>query len=268
LNNTGVHLSQILKYIVPAIDETLAIYESSGLVSTIEEDDDENEDIDSKVFSIDDEKRLQLEYYKNNIIHFFVPVSIVSLSLLASNEKAITLNHIKEDYSFIKDMFSFEFIYNDEDDAQTIQQIIDFFLEKDFLNELDEEENGYRMTGKGWRILPAFRGLLASYLESYWIVIKALKILQKEKQTEKQLYNKFAKLGLKLLKMGEIHRAESLSKGNYQNAVKYLISKKVLKERSEKIGDKDAKTELYFYLGKEANAKEYIRNRLFKFINI
>ena len=57
-----------------AIAEALNIFVQSGFISKIEAEEDEAEEMQEVVYSLKEEKRLNLEYYKNNILHFFVPL--------------------------------------------------------------------------------------------------------------------------------------------------------------------------------------------------
>jgi len=93
-----------------AVADALALFESSGLISKMGvEEEDEEEDVEEIVYSLDDDKRLNLEYYKNNILHFFVPLSFVATSILSTSEDTVSLYQIMEDYKFFKRLFKNEF---------------------------------------------------------------------------------------------------------------------------------------------------------------
>jgi len=48
---------------------------------------------------------LNLEYYKNGILHFFLPICFVAQSIHASQDDEISINKLLEDYQFFKDCF-------------------------------------------------------------------------------------------------------------------------------------------------------------------
>ncbi len=86
-----------------AIEDALNLYEQSGLITKMGiEEEDKDDEIEEIVYSVADEKRLNIEYYKNNILHFFVSFSFVATSILASQEDTIPLYQIMEDYKFFK----------------------------------------------------------------------------------------------------------------------------------------------------------------------
>jgi len=47
-------------------------------MGTEEEEEDEFEEV---VYSLEDDKRMNLEYYKNNILNYFLPVSFLATSI-------------------------------------------------------------------------------------------------------------------------------------------------------------------------------------------
>ena len=85
-----------------AIADALNIFVQSGFISKIETDEDEDEEMQEVVYSLKEEKRLNLEYYKNNILHFFVPLCFVATSMLKSSEDLMSLGRIMGDYKFLK----------------------------------------------------------------------------------------------------------------------------------------------------------------------
>ena len=98
-----------------AIEDALNLYEQSGLITKMGiEEEDKDDEIEEIVYSVADEKRLNIEYYKNNILHFFVSFSFVATSILAS--QTIPLYQIMEDYKFFKRFFKNEFIFDDKKD--------------------------------------------------------------------------------------------------------------------------------------------------------
>ncbi len=72
-----------------------------------------------------DEKRLNLEYYKNNILHFFVPLSFVATSMLENSEDVMSLGRIMGDYKFLKRLLWNEFIFDErKDDLEEVNDVL------------------------------------------------------------------------------------------------------------------------------------------------
>jgi glycerol-3-phosphate O-acyltransferase len=70
-----------------AIEDALEQFKAAGFISEMGAEEGEEDEFAEVVYSLDEEKRLHLEYYKNNILHFFVPLSFVAGSILSTNEE-------------------------------------------------------------------------------------------------------------------------------------------------------------------------------------
>ncbi|NIR15518.1 MAG: hypothetical protein GWN86_16970, partial [Desulfobacterales bacterium] len=66
-------------------------------------------------YYVEEEKKLELEYYKNSIIHFFIPHSFVAISLLTGQEEVKTLESIVVDYAFLRGLFESEFVFDGDE---------------------------------------------------------------------------------------------------------------------------------------------------------
>ena len=115
-----------------AVSEAFSIFEKANLISKMGiEEEDIAEEVAEIIYSIEDGDRLTLEYYKNNVLHFFVPFAFVATSILAHNEDKIKLYTIMEDYKFLKRFFRNEFIFNDEkDDVEEVKAILTYMHKK------------------------------------------------------------------------------------------------------------------------------------------
>ena len=96
-----------------AVEDTLALCESRKLVTPIEKEEGLTDELGLGGYSIDETKRPLLEYYKNNILHFFLPAAMVSLAILARQGFEFNRHQILEDYGFLQDFFRNEFIFSD-----------------------------------------------------------------------------------------------------------------------------------------------------------
>jgi glycerol-3-phosphate O-acyltransferase len=78
-----VPLADSLDNLNEAVEETLALCEVRKLITPIEKEEGLSDELGLGGYSIDETKRPLLEYYKNNIIHFFLPAAMVSLATLS-----------------------------------------------------------------------------------------------------------------------------------------------------------------------------------------
>lgn len=260
-----------------AVADALALFESSGLISKMGvEEEDEEEDVEEIVYSLDDGKRLNLEYYKNNILHFFVPLSFVATSILSTNEDTVSLYQIMEDYKFFKRLFKNEFIFDDKvDDVEEVNHVLNYMHDRGMISgEERGSEAWIEVRGKGRLSLRPFAGLIHNYIESYWVVIRGCSYVKKRPKAERDFNKKIQQLGTRMYRKGEILRAEALSSSNYQSAMKFLRESDVLfvsqdserRDRKSKRERKDRRESLMYTLTSDKSRIESLRQRLFKFL--
>lgn len=240
LKNREVGLSKTLKHLEASLEDSLRDLERSKLVGKLKDEDD---DLEEEVFTLEDNKRLTLEYYKNNIIHFLLPAAYVSTSILAQQTFRFSVRQVLEDITFMKNFFKFEFVYDNElSDEKLAADVLETFADMGFLHRISEGDQPYILAHKGLRAAHAFHGLLRNYFEGYWLVLRGLRYLQKNEYTEKDFTKKILSLGQKALKLELVERPECISKILFDNALKLCIEKNIIVKKVN--GDKGKEEEL------------------------
>ncbi|MDQ5985322.1 MAG: Glycerol-3-phosphate acyltransferase [Syntrophus sp. SKADARSKE-3] len=250
-----------------AINDALTMFVDGGLISRMGIEEDEDAEIDETVYSLEDSKRLNLEYYKNNILHYFLPLSFVATSMLAYPSDVISLNQIVEDYQFLKRLFRHEFIFDDRlDDTDEVNEALSYLHDRGVIS-LQSMTDGtwLDIRGLGRSKMQHFAGLIENYLESYWVVIRGCAYLRKAPRSEREWMKKLLKLGTRMFRKGEIRRAEALSQGNYQNAIRCLEQHEVIYtiDAPEKKDRRDAKL---YALRDDRKGLDNLRRRIFKYM--
>ena len=210
------------------------------------------------IYTLPGEKRLRIDYYKNMIIHYFLPPSFLGLSILSRKEDTLPEDVILEDYVFLKKLFRHEFIFDEEkNDQDEIREELVHLADQGHLD-LDDRNAPRIVTvgGKGKEVLKIFAGLLQSYLESYWLVARSISLSEKE---EKEWLKEIRRLGFKLYKDGEIRRSESLSHQNFQGAIRFLADAGLV-SLTEK------ETRKYYRMSGSQASLDEIRRRIFYFL--
>ncbi len=176
------------------------------------------------IYTIQAEKRLSMDYYKNMIVHYFLPVAFVGLSALTTSDNDITFATLSDDFAFLKKLFRHEFVFDDErSDADEIRENLAYLQARGYV----EYEEGttpvsVRLINGGRDVLKVFAGLLQTHLESYWLVTRSISMIERRGQEEKDWLREIRRLGLKFYKDGEIRRYESLSHLNFRGALRFL----------------------------------------------
>ncbi len=244
-----------------AVEETLALCESRKLITPIEKEEGLTDELGLGGYSIDETKRPLLEYYKNNILHFFLPAAMVSLAILARQGFEFTRTHILEDYGFLQDFFRNEFIFSDADPDAQVTKTLTYFESRGVVINLDPQEASYTLSASGLKELVYFANLLFNYLESYWVVLRSMKYLQKKPRSEKEFLKRIQSIGQKLFKMGEVERSEALSEATFQNALKIFGEKGIVLKKAP-----EGKGATTFSRPADEDAKEYYGRQLARFL--
>jgi len=249
-----------------AINDALNIYTQSNIITKISAEEDEIEEMQEVVYSLEDDKRLYLEYYKNNILHFFVPLSFVATSMVKSNEDVVPLSRIMGDYKFLKKLLWNEFIFDEnKDDVDEVNDVLEYLYNRKMIRpEEREDEVWIEIKGRGRMRLKSFAGLIHNYLESYWIVVRSCSYLKKQALEEREWLKKIRALANRLYRKGEVLRAEALSQSNYTNVIKFLASAELISEAAKEV--KGGKKEKMYLLTENRAEMEVLRRRLFKLL--
>ena len=248
-----------------AIADALNIFNETGIISKVEAEEEE-EEMQEVVYSLTDARRLNLEYYKNNILHFFIPLCFMATSMVKNPEDSMSLAKIMGDYRFLKGLLWNEFIFDENrEDAEDVTEALTYLHSRAMiLTSRRDGEAWVEIKSRGGIKLKPFAGLIHNYLESYWIVIRSLVYLKKKPLPQKEWLAKIRSLGDRMFRKGEVLRAEALSQANYQNAILFLESAEMIVSQSRE--EKGGKRVSLYSLANNRAQLEVLRRRLFKFL--
>jgi glycerol-3-phosphate O-acyltransferase len=248
-----------------AIADALNIFVQSGFISKIAAEEDEEEEMQEVVYSLKEEKRLNLEYYKNNILHFFVPLSFVATSMLKSSEDLTPLSRIMGDYKFLKKLLWNEFIFDEsKDDAEEVNEVLAYLYDRKMVISVERDGQIWiEIKGRGSRKLKPFADLIHNYLESYWIVMRSCLYMKKGPLIKKDWLKKIRTLGNRMYQKGEVLRPEALSQSNYTNVITFLQDAEIISVIKD---EKSEKNEVSYSLTENKAEMEVLRRHLFKLL--
>jgi glycerol-3-phosphate O-acyltransferase len=260
LESQGVPRADSLETLPEAVEETLSLCESRKLVTPIEKEEGVTDELGLGGYSIDETKRPLLEYYKNNIIHFFIPVSLVSLAILTGPGFEFQREQVMADVDFLSDLFKNEFIFNAADLETQVDETLAFFNSRGVVVPL-EAEGSYTLSASGLKELAYFANLFYNYLESYWVAFRSIKYLQKKPRNEREFLKRIQSIGQKLYKLGEVERSESLSEVTFQNSLKLFGEKGIVVKKTT-----EGKKQATFSRPTDEDAKEFYGRQLARFL--
>jgi len=257
----GVPLADSLENLTQAVEETLALCEARKLITPIEKEEGLSDELGLGGYSIDETKRPLLEYYKNNIIHFFLPAAIVSLATLTGPGFDFERQQVLDDVRFLEDFFKYEFFFNGIDPETVVDETLAYFASREVVVSVDGGDNRYTLSASGLKELAYFANLLYNYLESYYIVFRSIKYLQKRPRSEKEFLKRISSIGHKSHKLGEVERSEALSEANFQNALKLFGEKGIVTKKLP-----EGKGATTFSPPFDEDAKDYYGRQLARFL--
>ncbi|MFO8058602.1 MAG: hypothetical protein R6V10_15055, partial [bacterium] len=233
LDEIGARFAETLENFSRATQDVIAYYQERNLIDV-----EEGEETEEALFTLPEDNRFSLEMYKNMILHHFLPMSFVSLSLLSADYGECMENKVREDYTVLKDLLKFDFVYDEKaDDHEWIEKCIEFLQKGRHLeaSSIDGTKK-YTVTSKGREEMVYFAAMLTNFLEAYGILLNVLPKLQEKPETEKEFLGRLRKTGQRLYKQGQVIRPEGLSQLIYKNALQYAREKEMVVPKEQDKG--------------------------------
>lgn len=225
LKAIGYNAASSLSDVEKAFNETIAQYRERGLVSVEEGEDEPN------LYVVDNEDRINLEYYKNTILNCFVPVALIA-NVLLKYPHGIAKKPFYDEVHRLAALLEKEFIL----DIKAIEKALDYLKDAKMIAENQGMFYGERQHRD---MLADFAGLIENYLESYLAVARTIKKVGGTKDVLKTI-NRYA---LRMYKMGEIRRSEALCLPVYKGALDTFKAKGLI-DKDNRVIDEKAMQEL------------------------
>jgi glycerol-3-phosphate O-acyltransferase len=195
-------------------------------------------------------KRIQMEYYKNNGIAYFVPAAFTALSILEKDAFQFSAADLHDHYRKLRNFFKYEFAYDIHKSPEAlVRKVIKAFIGDAVLMPHQSLPDTYLITSSGLRKLKLFARFLKTYFESYLVVLQFLKKTPRNKARGKDRIKKILSIGGTMLKNKEIDLAESLSKINFENGINFFTANKIKGlENMEAIGEQEETIRKYLHI--------------------
>jgi len=200
-----------------AIQEALAVLVQWKVLILLEEGGPDGH----AYYTVEEDKLIELAYYKNSIIHFLLSRSFIAVPLLATQKNAVTEGKILRECAFLTNLFKKEFVLEKDQMAGVeVTSILKQFLEDGLIQQQDG--TSFTLTRLGLDRLPIWSNQIKSFLESYWIAARVLLDEKGRRGKRAGRLKNMKNLALKYQKLGLISFPESLSEINFKNALDFL----------------------------------------------
>jgi glycerol-3-phosphate O-acyltransferase len=216
-------LSENLDDPYQAVENVLGMYSNRKFIGRRKPKVQHETAMDDEWYLVWENKRLNLEYYKNNCIHFFIPAAYTALAILSYDVFQFSASALQSDYNFLQDFFKYEFAYDvDKSPEYMVRKTLKAFIDDAILMPHPTLPDTYNITATGFRKLLCFASFLKTYFESYWVVLRILRAYNRRELVKKERIKKIRAWGIQLYKQREIERSEALSQVNYENGLTFF----------------------------------------------
>lgn len=171
------------------------------------------------LYGIASGQHLAAAYYRNTVVHFFVPSAISELSLLAARDSTIdACKTFWDEANKIRDLLKFEFFFAEKDAfREDLRHQLSLYVPNwEALLSLDSSQSLVIL-----RSISPFMAhrALRPFLEAYMVVADALVLLNGDTYDEALFLTNALALGQQYLLQRRLHRAESVSKSLFVSAL-------------------------------------------------
>jgi glycerol-3-phosphate O-acyltransferase len=223
LRRCGAQPAASMAYGDKALEEALSRFEASRLIELLSDDVDE-------VIQISDSRRVTLDYYKNNLLHFVAPISLLAAAV-RSNNRAFAGDDAEIFRLFRTQVFllRYECPLDPEQPLEELEQAtLAALLE---YGALSAEDGGFALADA--ERLEELAVLTDNLRESYSLTLKACHALRSQDITARELPKKVLAHGRAGLAIGELRMPESLSIVNLEVAIRAFREEGVLQLRAD-----------------------------------
>ncbi|XP_051730739.1 dihydroxyacetone phosphate acyltransferase [Ctenopharyngodon idella] len=171
--------------------------------------------------------------YRNQILHVFLRPALLAVAMQSANSNS--KDDIYNCFSFLRNMFSNEFILCPGDSVQDFEEACYLLMKRGVLQVLEHE---IVMSPSGHSTLAFLCAVLDPFLQGYQVVCRYLCEETNENLTEKEFIPAVRNFALKLILAGRLKCYEALSSDLQKNTLAALLRLKAV--RKVKVGDQVA----------------------------
>jgi len=240
--------AMIGEIIAPLMDRSLELFKTNDQIKITAEN-------DLTVYSVPEDARLQLSFYRNNIVHHFVPEALLAAAIRRFQSDRIRLDELMKETLYLSRLFKFEWIYEERAEFENVfMRTLKYLYECAWISMDTEDETTWIQISSPPPVeLEFFRRLVLTFLEAYTIVASMLEMMVEKPMDKKEIVETALKNARADYLKGRILFQESLSKPTYENAIRLFEDWKIL----ERVKDDSKKRESYQVTAEFAEGEKF-----------
>lgn len=202
-----------------AVAEALRVLKSRALIK-------EAHTFEGTFITVDEARRVDLDYYKNNILHFFVSLACI-LKILGQNtgNKTVNIDAIVKQYDMLKTLFRHEFTFSQRSPLSDHINKVLSYLSSHNIVDVDQKDQTVSI-GQGFadnKLVMLATGLLDNFLESSLILLRYMKSLPFSGKDKKTIIRDILTKAQDIFLKGDLTHPEALSQPNLENALSVAV---------------------------------------------
>ncbi len=190
--------------------EAVHQFETSGLIK-------KHLGLEETFYEIPIDKRLELDFFKNSSIHYFVSLSLWCHLLLSGKSETFFVKNLVEAFSFFQKIFHYEFRFSTRRALEEHLDKLCCYLQERKAVEYHAGE--MHLLKEGRPLLRDFAALIQNYIEAYFVAWKTYLLRPIYPDDTKGLTKAMLTHGKHQLMLGEILYPEAVSQATFENAI-------------------------------------------------
>ena len=186
-----------------------------------------------EIYTVPEERRPRLAYYRNNAIHLYVADGLVAVALLGAAKRGlVSTEELRERTLKLSRLLKLEFSYRV---GETFAAIFDSTLAGlKSAGLVGAATHGVHPAPGATPGLALLAGQVSDFVEAYFVAARGLESLTAP-MTDKDLVRRIHDLGEKMFFTGEVRRREACVRANYANAIAYFKERGIVVEKDKKL---------------------------------
>jgi glycerol-3-phosphate O-acyltransferase len=249
LNKSQIEFAESLGNREVALDQALGLFRSRGFV-TLEPSSSPDDEI---VYVINEEKRANLEFYRNSLVNYLWPSSFLAILLTQDGlGPEASATGMREEFQQLSQIFSKELIIDPlVSDAENRDQALSWFSEEGWVRSEDES----RISVVNPEPLESLRGIVSDVIEIYYLALVASETVEQGGVGLKEFMKRILKIARDLPGSDENRPLPSVSSVTVANALARFFEMGILEYRPSRkylktVTDTEQRDELKQFLGR------------------
>ena len=211
--------------VLATLEEALGLLEDKKLVEIHRVDGE-------TLYVVPDDRRTELAFYKNNIIHYFVPEAVFATAIYVVEGSEVALDEVRSYTLFLSRLLKQEFCFEDSDRFEEVfNRTIDYFEDRGWVTRIEHDR--LRIADPPPAGAEFLRGLLLPTIEAYYIAVDSAVEFAPTWVDEKSLLKQSLDRGEAQHLKGHLSYREGITKATLTNAIRVLAGWGVLERRDE-----------------------------------